>query len=73
MKRNTNRNEGSGPEDRERMEEYWDDNRQEADLPWDARKTDRHKSKSKGRAKDSRRRSMPDPQKDEFIDDSDLD
>jgi len=72
MRRNIHRSEGSSPDDSERMTEYWGNTPDEVDLPWDVRGTGRHKSKSKGKEKGNRRGSIPDSQRDEFSDDSDL-
>ena len=72
MSRKMQRGEGESPDNSERMEEYWDNDRQEVDLPWDAKGTGHHKSKSKGKERNNRRRPTPDPQRDEFIGDSDL-
>lgn len=72
MKKNLQRNTDSGPDDSERTEDYWNDERQEDDLPWHARKTGRRKSKSKIKEENGQRRPTHDSRRDEFVDDSDL-
>ena len=72
MNRKMQRGVGDGPDDSERMEEYWDGNQQEMDVPWSGRGTGRSKSKSKGKERNDRHRSMPDTLRDEFVGDSDL-
>lgn len=72
MEKNSKHIGGFGPDDSERMEEYWDDNREDEDLPWHAKRTGYPKSKSKAKQRNNLRQSTPDTPGDEFMGDSDL-
>jgi len=73
MKKNVQNNVGFGPDDSERMDEYWDGNRQEEDLPGYTGKTGQRKAGSKAKGRANRRQPMAESQRDDFAGDSDLD
>ena len=73
MNKKTQRSMATGPDDIDRIEEYWQNNQQEDNVLWQKRKTDRRKSKSKAKARKNNSRSLPNTLQDDLMEDSDLD
>jgi hypothetical protein len=57
------------PDDAEREELYWDRNLLEEDITCHARRTGRHASKSKAKARKIQNRSTRNMQEDDFVED----
>jgi len=57
------------PNDDEHEQWYWDRNLLEEDLTCHAKRTDRHASKSKAKARKTRNKTTRNMQEDEFIED----